>query len=56
MNEYTYADWKPNIQERPVMTRYEADQAILIDLVETFVETRKGRSWYQVKLDTFPPD
>ena len=41
MNEYTYADWKPNIQERPVMTRYEADQAILIDLAQTFVETRK---------------
>ena len=41
MNEYTYADWKPNIQERPVLTRYEADQAKLIDLAQTFVETRK---------------
>lgn len=41
MSEYTYADWKPNIQEGSTMTKYEADQAKLIDLAKTFVETRK---------------
>ena len=36
MKEYTYADWKPNIQERPIMTKYEADQALLIELAGEF--------------------